>query len=195
VITTALLLPLLLMLVQGILGAIDTLVYHEWQYRLTGHPEHCAQELALHGARDLIYGLLFFTLPTWAWQGALAGVLVLLLAAEIGITLVDFVVERRVRQPWGGLAAGELAMHTVMAIVYGAFLVTLAPHLLAWFAAPTGLTPHTEPVHAWLQGLAALMGTGVILAGLRDLAVARGSLALRWPWGREPRLGTPPTDR
>jgi len=180
------------MLVQGTLGALDTLYYHEWRYRLTGHPEHCAQELALHGTRDLLYGVLFFTLPTWAWHGALAGVLVLLLATEIGITLVDFVIERRVRQPWGGLAAGELVMHTIMAIVYGAFLATLAPHLATWFAQPTGLVAHSEAIPAWVQGLAALMGAGVSLAGLRDLAVARGSKALRWPWAREARLEASP---
>ena len=71
-------------------------------------------------------------------------------------------------------------------------LTTLAPHLATWFAQPTGLVAHSEAIPAWVQGLAALMGAGVSLAGLRDLAVARGSKALRWPWAREARLEASP---
>ena len=181
-IQTSLNFTLSLMLLQGILGALDTLYYHEWQYRLCAHPEHSRVELRLHGARDLIYALLFLTLPRWSWGGIWAVGLVALLLAEIVITLIDFVVERRVRSAWGGLASGELVMHAVMAIIYGAFLLSISPHIMAWWQLPHDLTPHEVSPPDWILWSMTVMGLGVGLAGLRDLAVSWGSRVLRWPW-------------
>jgi hypothetical protein len=45
----------------------------------------------------------FGSLPWLAWQGAWAAVFAVLLAAEIVITIADFIVEDRVRKPPGGL--------------------------------------------------------------------------------------------
>lgn len=187
-IQTDLLLPLILMLSQGVLGAWDTLYYHEWRYRLCAHPEHSRRELILHGARDLIYALLFITLPRWSFEGAWAIVLSLLLLSEVIITLMDFVIEREVRAPWGGLAAGELVMHALMAILYGAFLLSLTPHLIHWFYAESSIVAHDPAVPLWILYTSSLMGVGVGLAGARDLGVAFGVPALRWPWRGESRL-------
>ena len=44
---------------------------------------------------------LFGTLPWVAWRGAWLGVLVAVFAAEIVLTLWDFVTEVRVRKPFG----------------------------------------------------------------------------------------------
>ena len=181
-IQTPLTLALLLMMLQGALGALDTLYYHEWKYKLCAHPEHSRVELQLHGARDLIYAALFLTLPRWTWSGAWVFVLVGLLFAEIAITLVDFVIERRVRRAWGGLASGELVMHAVMAIIYGAFLLSISPHLLEWSSMPHGFTPHTNSPSPWIKWSMTLMGIGVGLAGVRDLAVTWGVKVLEWPW-------------
>jgi hypothetical protein len=48
---------------QGLLGAFDTLYYHEWRARLPGGVPGTAPELKLHGARDLVYAVLFGALP------------------------------------------------------------------------------------------------------------------------------------
>ena len=181
-------LVLSLMMLQGCLGALDTLYYHEWKYRLCAHPEQSRIELLLHGIRDIIYATLFISIPRWSWNGMWTSVLVALLIAEIVITLIDFVIERRVRQAWGGLASGELMMHALMAIIYGAFLLSLSPHLIEWWSLETGFTLHKAPPPSWMVWAASLMGMGVGLAGLRDLGVSSGIKILRWPWHRDQSL-------
>lgn len=170
-----------IMLVQGFLGAADTLYYHEWRYRLPGRPEVTARELRLHATRDFVYAIVFATLPCFAWSGACAWLLAALLLAEIIITLTDFVVERETRSDQGGVATGELVTHVIMAIVYGAFLSQLAPHLIQWSAGPTGLLPHTV-VAPELELLCFAMAAGVFASGVRDLGSSVGVRALAWPW-------------
>jgi hypothetical protein len=118
-----------LLAVQGAIGAFDTLYFHEWRARLPAGGAQTRDELLLHGARSCIYAVVFGTLPFLAWQGAWAGVLALLLLLEILITLADFIVEDRVRQPLGGVFAGERVTHTIMGIIYGAMLANLLPEL------------------------------------------------------------------
>ena len=184
-------LPMTFMCAQGLLGALDTLYYHELTYQLPAYAREARDELRLHGARDLIYGLLFLSLPRVAWTGAWAWALLGLVLAEVVITLIDFAVERRVRAPWGGLAAGELMMHAMMAIVYGAFLVTLAPHWWVWLERGGGLQPHEQATPELLVWLMTLMGVGVTCAGIRDLLLSSTSLPARWgarlalPWARQ----------
>jgi hypothetical protein len=168
-IETSFFLPLILLSVQGCFGALDTLYYHEWRHRLPANAFFVALELRLHGVRDLIYGVLFCALPRLRFQGIYLWLLVGLLLAEIVITLWDFVIERRIRIPLGGLPNGELVMHTVMAIIYGAFLATLFPHLMVWANSPTALVPHSVEIAPWLVLAMTVMGIGVTAAGVRDL--------------------------
>ena len=55
--------------VQGLIGAFDTIYYHEWKARLPARGRRAARELALHAARDFLYGVLFISLPRFAWKG------------------------------------------------------------------------------------------------------------------------------
>ena len=103
-----------LLMIQGILGALDTLYYHEWRVRLVAYSPMTSAELLLHAARDCIYAIIMSTLPWLAWQGGWALVLAALLAAEIIFTLTDFVVEDAVRRTLGGVYPGERVMHAVM---------------------------------------------------------------------------------
>ena len=183
--------PMTLMMTQGILGAIDTIYYHEYRYRLPAYAEEARNELRLHGWRDLIYCVLFISLPRYQWFGYWAWLLAFLVMAEIVITLVDFVIERELRQAWGGLAAGELCMHTVMAILYGAFIITLLPHWLSWHQEATQFLPQQSPLASEMIGLMTLMGVGVGLAGVRDLMLSTSFLPaslrtkLAFPWSRQ----------
>ncbi len=92
---------------QGLIGAFDTLFYHEWKARLPARGRRAAPELALHAARDFLYGVLFCTLPWLAWKGAWTIVLLVVIAAEIILTLWDFVVEIAVRRDLGDVYAGS----------------------------------------------------------------------------------------
>ncbi|HEU4538317.1 MAG TPA: hypothetical protein VFS00_29555 [Polyangiaceae bacterium] len=174
---------LYLLVAQGCLGAFDTLYYHEWRYRLAGSPVTAGRELRLHAARDFIYAVLLATAPFVAWGGPLAWALVALLASEVAITLADFVVEDRVRAPWGGVAPGERAMHAVMAIVYGAVLAELAPAVLAWSRLPLGFARHARAPGA-AEYVCAALAAGVFASGARDLGASCGVAACGWPWAR-----------
>jgi hypothetical protein len=154
-----------LLFVQALLGAFDTLYYHEYRLRLP-HRHGTGTELRLHASRDFAYAVIIGTLGFLTWNGALAWVLCVLLLAEIGITLWDFIEEDRVRR----LPAGERAMHAVMGIVYGAFLAYLLPEILRWSSAPTGFGRSYHGFPAWVLALLAL---GVLLSGIRDLIASR----------------------
>lgn len=162
---------LILLAAQGCLGAFDTLYYHEYKLRLPGR-HHARQELMLHALRDFIYALLFGTLGWLAWNGLLAWALLLLLVAEIVLTLSDFLEEDRTRK----LPPGERVMHALMGILYGTFLAYLLPALLQWMRLPTGFS---RIEHGWLTWLLVVMALGVLLSGLRDFLSARGQK--EWP--------------
>src|SRR5436190_18249124 len=111
-----------LLAAQGIIGAFDTLYFHEWRAKLPGRVPGTAPELKLHAVRDFLYAVLFGTLPWLAWHGAWAVFLAGVLLAEIVLTLADFVVEIRVRKPLGDVYGGERVTHAVMGILYGAMV-------------------------------------------------------------------------
>jgi hypothetical protein len=173
-----------LLAVQGAIGAFDTIYYHEWRARLPSLPG-ARPELRLHAVRALIYAFIFGLLPRFEWRGAWAYALGALLAAEVVITLRDFVVEDAVRAPLGGVFAGERVTHALMAIIYGAMLANLLPTLDEWRHAATALAPHTRVVPAELVWLLTLMSAGVALSGLRDAYAALGLPGGAWPWRAE----------
>ena len=164
-----------LLAAQGVLGAFDTLYYHEWRARLPGRIPATRSELALHAARDFVYVLLFGTLPWMRWEGTWAAILAVLIAAEIVITLADFVVEDTVRRELGGVYPGERVTHAVMGILYGALLAHLLPEMREWWSAPTALRFAPAEVAPALRWLMLAMTAGLLASGARDArAAARG---------------------
>lgn len=177
-------LVLSLLLIQGLLGAFDTLYYHEWRARLPALGAQAQPELKLHALRDFFYAVIFGTLPWIAWQGLWAGVFVAMLVAEIVITLSDFVVEDRVRKPLGGVFPGERVTHAIMGIIYGAMLAYLIPVIAQWWQLDTGLVlaPYLIPLE--LRWLLTVMSVGLVLSGVRDLCAAYEVPHSAWPWRR-----------
>lgn len=157
-----------LLVANGLLGAVDTLWYHEHRAALPRRPDRFRTELRLHAARDAVYAVLYGTIGWWAWRGAWAAVLAGLLAVEIVITLADFVVEDRTR----ALGPGERVLHSVMAIVYGVMLGRLAPVLAGWAHDPTALA-RAGRVPALLAAVASAFGAGIAASGARDAWAAR----------------------
>jgi hypothetical protein len=174
--------PLTLLAVQGAIGAFDTLYYHEWRAQLPGRGPSAAPELRLHALRDFLYAVLFGTLPWLAWQGLWVVLLLSVFAAEIVLTLSDFVVEIRVRKLLGDVYAGERVTHAVMGILYGAMVATLLPLLWDGWSRPTQFVATPAAVPEWLRWLLTLMAVGVFLSGVRDLYAALGLPHGNWPW-------------
>jgi uncharacterized protein (TIGR01777 family) len=159
--------PLLwsLIAIQIAMGAFDTLYHHEMTERLAWRPSQ-RHELQLHGVRNMLYAALFVVLGWLDVHGLLAAVITVVLAAEVVITLMDFVEEDLSRR----LPASERINHTLLALNYGAILVLLLPVLIAWAGQPTAVTP---AFHGVWSILAAASAVGVGLFGLRDLAASR----------------------
>jgi uncharacterized protein len=153
-----------LILVQIGMGAFDTLVHHELTERLAWRPSQ-GRELALHGARNLLYAVLFVVLGWLHVHGILALLVIGILAVEVVITLMDFVEEDRSRK----LQASERINHTLLALNYGAILTLLVPVLLNWARQPTALGPAYYGYWSLFAGFSAF---AVALFGLRDLAAS-----------------------
>lgn len=153
-----------LLLLQASLGAFDTLYYHEYRLQLA-HGARTRVELRLHALRDFAYAIIIGTLGFVTWQGTLAWVLCGLLAAEICITVWDFIEEDRIRR----LPPGERAMHAVMGIVYGAFLAFLIPEMIVWSGLASGFGPSSHGFPAWILFV---LAAGVFASGIRDLVAS-----------------------
>jgi len=171
-----------LLAIQGVIGAFDTVYYHEWRARLPARGAAAAPELKLHAARDCLYAVLFGSLPFVEWRGAWTAVLAAVLVAEIILTLWDFIVEIAVRKPFGDVYGGERVTHAVMGILYGAMTANLIPVLWRWWSMPTMFAPPSPEIPDGLRWTLAVMAGGVFASGVRDLYAAfelpRGS----WPW-------------
>jgi len=109
----------------------------------------------------VLYALLFLVLGWLEVHGILAMLIIAVLAAEIVITLMDFVEEDMSRK----LPASERINHTLLAINYGAILVLLLPVLIDWAMQPTGVR---SAYTGWLSLIAAAAAVGAALCGLRD---------------------------
>jgi len=165
-------LVLTLLLANGVLGAWDTLWYHEYRAQLSAKIEHTRRELKLHAARDAVYVVLYGGFAWWTPSGAVVALVAVLLVAEILITLADFVVEDRDRPAIGGLSAGERILHSLMAIGYGLMLAYLVPILLDGIGEPAGLVRHEA--HIALSLGATLAAVGIAVSGTRDAFAVAG---------------------
>ncbi|HEX5086082.1 MAG TPA: hypothetical protein VFY40_28950 [Blastocatellia bacterium] len=173
-----------LLAIQGIIGAFDTLYYHELRAMLAAGGSLTAPELKLHAARDFLYAGIFGALPYLELHGLWAIVPAAVLLTEIMLTLADFVVERRVRKPLGDVYGGERVTHALMAIIYGAALANLLPVLWSWSRLPAAIVP-TTAAPAPLRWSLTVMAIGVFISGLRDLYAALGLPHGEWPWSAE----------
>lgn len=164
---------LALLILQAILGAFDNLYHHELRERLPAR-RAARGECGLHAVRELLYGALFYALAWREWHGAWAWLIAGVLALEVLVTIVDFLVEDATRR----LPRTERALHTVLAMNFGVILAGIAPVLMSWHAEPTAIVPVD---HGAISALFTAFAIAVLLWGLRDaLAMARWYKAPAW---------------
>ena len=167
---------LILMAVQGLIGALDNIWHHEITEKLTSRPS-ARGELALHTIREFLYGPIFIGLAWASWHGAWAVLLMTIMAVEIIVTLWDFVIEDQTRK----LPPFERILHTVLAMNFGAILALFAPHLWDWLHQPTQIVPADFGLLSWLLSA---YGVGVFVWAIYDLlAVVKLGLP---DWKRHP---------
>lgn len=168
-----------LLILQGLMGAFDTLYHHELTIALP-HQKSARLELSIHAVRALFYGILFAGIAHFAFHGAWAWLIAGLVAIEVLLTLWDFVVEDRSRK----LPASERVLHTVLAINGGALFALYSVQLLHWADLPSELNSIDFGWRSWLLTLFAI---GVAASGIRD-----GLAALRMH--RQPQAANPFVD-
>src|ERR1700755_1463338 len=103
-----------LIAIQIAMGMFDTFYHHELTERLAWRPSQ-RRELQLHSVRNMLYAMLFLVLGWLGVHGIIAMIVIAMLAAEIVITLMDFVEEDLSRK----LPPSERINHTLLAINYG----------------------------------------------------------------------------
>ncbi len=168
--------PSLLLLAMGLLGATDIVVFHVLRHDLRGRVESRA-ELVTHFLRGPTYALLFFLVPNFDLRGAWFHALLALLAFDAALSIVDFWLEPDSRSKAGGLPRGEYVLHVLLAMLFGALVAAVLyegrglgaqPSSFRWVAVGEGDVP------TWLRGLLSVMAPVVLWTGLLDLrAVVR----------------------
>ena len=151
--------------IQVVLGFADVAVHHELIARLPWRPG-AAPELRLHGARNLIYAVIFLMLAWILPLGWTAGILVGLLLAEATITFADWIVEH----PSRPLPASERVLHGLLAINFGVLLALLAPIVWQWLNEPSSVEFVVRGVWSWLATGAS---AGLLAMAIRDFAAGR----------------------
>src|SRR3569833_887710 len=172
-------LVILILVIHGVLGAIDTVWHHELGEALPSRPG-ARFDLWLHAAREAIYAFIYLALPWFAWRGAWAGVFGALFAVEAVITITDFVEEDRTRR----LPPTERILHTVMAIGFGVFAAVFWPELVQWFKQPSAVAFEQHGRLSWAATVFGAAGRWRIAA--RPARTAQNTAAARTPARRNP---------
>ncbi|TCS36261.1 hypothetical protein EDC30_10778 [Paucimonas lemoignei] len=154
------LLPILLIM-QGIIGGIDTLVNHEWLVRLP-HRVEAKREIGLHVLREAVYGLLFGAVAWITWQGAWVIVIGALLLGAIVIDAADEFEENKTRV----LPQNERMLHFMLILNLGFITLVSVPLLVEWSQGPTALVVREHGAISWI--LSAL-GLAAAAWSVRDL--------------------------
>ncbi|MCY4058242.1 MAG: NAD-dependent epimerase/dehydratase family protein, partial [Gammaproteobacteria bacterium] len=150
---------------QVVLGFADVVVHHELIARLPWR-SGAAPELRLHGARNLVYAVIFLMLAWVVPFGWTALILAGLLLAEATITFVDWIVEDSSRP----LPVSERVLHGLLAINFGVLLALVAPIIWQWLSEPASVEFVVRGVWSWLATVAA---AGLLAMAIRDFAAGR----------------------
>ena len=156
----------------GLFGALDIALFHTRSHKLRSQPS-ARVELLTHSLRGPTYAVLFVVVPNFAAHGSRLLVMLAVLVFDVAISLWDFSVERRSREPMGGLPTGEYVLHSIIAMLFGAFAACYCMGAVDWPAQDTAWV--YQPNVPWpVQAMLAVMALGVLVSGIQDaLAVVR----------------------
>jgi hypothetical protein len=154
-----------LLVAQGAMGGVDTLLNHELIERLPRRLE-ARREIGLHSMREALYAALFLGLGWFQWHGTAALAIAVLFVVEIGVDAIDEWTENRTRV----LPQNERVLHMFLILNLGAIAVALALVLPDWHAQATALVFHHRGGISWL-----LLALGASAAGwsVRDFLAWR----------------------
>lgn len=159
--------PTYLLLVIGILGATDILLYHAISHGIRTHA-HSWKELVTHSLRGPTYAFLFIVIPNFSMNGKWFWVLIAILIMDVAISLFDFIYERESRDFFGGLPTGEYILHFIIAMLFGAFFMALVDRSAAWTGNETSIEYSPAPVPWMIRIVMVIMAICVFYSGIVD---------------------------
>ena len=115
---------------------------------------------------EAIYGCLFLVFAWTEPAGMFAAAVLALLGAEVIITLADFLEEDRTRS----LPPFERVLHTVLAIFYGGFLISITPWLFTRAFEPSAVALVSHGLFSWFFTISSL---GVFAFSVRNVIAVR----------------------
>jgi hypothetical protein len=190
------------LLVFLILGAVDGLYLHLWRYRLYARPASTREHL-YHTIAAVTFAATLPAVFLWETGGLLLWAGILLIGADMVVSLADMLAENDSRADLGGLSRGEYVLHMVIMTAKGsATSLALAARPEAAWAFDAAWILQPLPAFAAFVGWQAFPGAVVIGAlhlwlcmdsGIRTLEVFRtraGAAVSAW---RGSRIGCCPT--
>ncbi len=154
-----------LLLLQILLGAYDTVVHHELLAKLPGR-RNAVAELTVHATRSALYGILFLVFAHLRPTGIALGLVWVVIAIEVVLTLIDFRIEDRTRT----LPPAERSLHNLLGINAGAMFALYAWTTAGDWGSASGFARVDRGCYAWALDLGAL---GILLSAGRDALAAR----------------------
>ena len=129
-------LPLAIMTAAAGIGAVDVLYYHLYRFRLFAQPGSVAEEVT-HLCRHAIFLALLLVLSSGGRSPRGDALVLGLVGLDVLNGAADVLLERRSREPLGGLPSMEYLVHFLSTFAMGLAVAAwmLAPEL----PAPTGL--------------------------------------------------------
>lgn len=166
---------LILLLAMATIGAIDGTYYHSYKYRLSQQPSS-RLETVTHVLRALSLAVALWVLsdriPVGGWYWAMAA----LFTFDLGVDVVDILIEPRSRAPLGGLPPLEYFIHMIVIAISGGAWATFAIAGWATRDQPTALVAFDAPWSLLWYGHA--VAVGALVMGLGDairLVLPRGA--------------------
>jgi hypothetical protein len=160
-----------LLFILGCLGATDILLYHSVSHGIRSHQDS-RLELIVHSMRGPTYAALFILVPNFALQGAFFWLLIGLFVLDVGISILDFAIERESREFFGGLPSGEYVLHMILAMLFGAVVTSVFLKAGHWAAMPTRIAYEPAAVPDLLRAILMVMSVMVLGSGAMDAIAA-----------------------
>lgn len=143
---------LLFLCLHGLLGAFDTFYNHEWREHLANRPS-AGPELSTHSLRSILFTITFAGLAWFEWHGVWGWAILVIIAFEYLVTIVDSIIEDRTRS----LSAVERATHMVLGLNTGLYTAFVGIQVAAtWRHQPSALVATHYAYFSWLLTLFAI---------------------------------------
>lgn len=171
-------LTLMILAAVGTIGAIDVLYYHLYRFRLYSQPG-CVAEEVTHLLRNAIFIAILLVCMQPATQ-PWSRIMFVLLAADLGNSVIDVLLERRSRAELGGLPSGEYLVHILSTFGTG---VAVASYTMA-LGSPAPVLDGLLKWQVW-----GMICMGAVLLTIEGALFARavGGRAASWELASSPR--------